>query len=91
MKGKMLRTHELLCVHAPGDTYSSFYDGTDAYTMRQKNDNYISNGCPTSTTPENACPTKKGKQEVCELIGGSILAVWTVCRTVNTHPITCLG
>ena len=83
MKGKMLGPHELLCVHAPGDTRSSFYDGTDAYTTRQKNDNYIyynattvaiSNRCPTSTTPENAGPTKKGKQEVCEPIGGSILA-----------------
>ena len=46
-----------------------FYDGTDAYTIGQGNDHYIyynaatvaiPNGCPTSTAPKNASPTRKG-------------------------------
>ena len=60
-----------------------FYDGTDAYTSRKKNDNYVyhndttvatPNECPTSKTSENARPIMKGAHEVCEPTGGFILA-----------------
>ena len=60
-----------------------FYDGTDAYTMRQKNDHYVyhndttvaaPNECPTSTTSKNARPTMKGAHKVCKPTGGFILA-----------------
>ena len=34
---------------------------------------------------------RKGAQELCELTGGSILAGMSVCRIVNTHPMSHLG
>ena len=50
--------------------------------MRQKKDHSVYHNAATvtipteclTTAPENANPTKKGAQEVCKLIGGSILA-----------------
>ena len=66
-------------LHALGNL--SFYDGTDAYVMRQENDHYVYHnvtmvtipiGCP-AITPENAIPTRKEVQEVCERTGGFIL------------------
>ena len=69
------------CVlHASGNL--PFYDGTDTYVMRQKNDHYVYHNAATVTIPTgcptialgNASPTRKGAQEVCEPTGGSILA-----------------
>ena len=57
MKEKMLGPRVSLCVHASGDTPSSF-TMVRMYTTRQGNDHYICyntmkvaipNGCPTST------------------------------------------
>ena len=62
---------------------SPYYDVMIMYVMRQENDHYvyhnaatiaISNGCPTSTTPENARLTKKVTQKMCESTGRLILA-----------------
>ena len=58
---KNVGPHASLCVHALGNT-PLFYNGTDAYTMRQENDHFIyynatiaaiSNECPATTAPEN--------------------------------------
>ena len=72
-KRKMLGSHAL--ENCP------FYDGTDAYIMRQENDHYVYHNAATVTIPtkysatalEHASPTKKGAQEMFEP-GGSILA-----------------
>ena len=69
---------------------------TDAYTMRQENDHYvyhniatvaIPNVCLTSATLENAHLTMKGARRCANRLVGPYSHVWTVCRTVNTHPI----
>ena len=69
------------CVlHALGNL--PIYDNTDAYVMRQENDHYVYHNAVMITirtgylkiTLENAIPTRKGIQEVCKLIVGTILA-----------------
>ena len=60
----------------------SFYDSTNTCVTRHNNDHYIYHNAATITIPtgrltttlENAIPTKKGAQEVCESTGGFIFA-----------------
>lgn len=68
--------------------FPSFYDGTNAYAMRQENDYYICyniatvailNGCPTTTAPENASPTK-GLRRCANRLVGPYSHVLAVCR-----------
>ena len=79
------------------DTRSSFYGSMDAYATRQRNYHYIyynattiaiPKGCPTSTAPENACLSRKGPRRCMNRLVVPYSYVWTVCRTVNTHPNT---
>ena len=67
--------------------------------MKQEYDHYVYHNvaavtiptrCP-ATTLENVRSTRKWAQEVCEPAGGPYSHVWTMCRIVNTHPITRLG
>ena len=72
-----------------------FYDDTDTYTTRQKNDHHVYHNattvampswCSPSTALENAHLTMKGARRCANRLVGSYSHVWTVCTTVNTHP-----
>ena len=69
----------------------SVYDGYERVHNEKENDYYVYHnttmitipiGCLTRA-PDNASPTSKGAQEMCELSGGSIFARMIVCRDVN--------
>ena len=75
---------------------SHFYNVSNAYVMRQKNDHYVNIMLRQSLFLSGVrqqlqrmlAPIKKGAQEVCEPTGGPYLQVLTMCKIVNTHPIT---
>ena len=78
-----------------------FYNSTDAYATRQRNDHYvyhngvvtvaIPNGCRHHQLPKNARSTKKGPRRCANWLVGPYLNVWIVYRKIKYTSKLSLG